>query len=318
MPEETVDPEAIARTHALIGPHIRRTPVIRTDGADLGLRRVDVTLKLEYLQHAGSFKARGAFANVLIRDPGEAGVVAASGGNHGAAVAFAARAVGVPATVFVPHTSSPAKVERIRGYGASLHLSGTSYADALAASRAWSRGHGALEVHAFDQHETLLGQGTLGRELSEQAPDLDTVLIAVGGGGLIAGVAAWYRSGIKVVGVEPAAAPTLTMALRAGHPVDAPAGGLAADALAPRQVGIRVFPIARDHVAEVVLVDDTAIHAAQETLWEVLRIVAEPAAATPVAALLDGVYRPEPGERIGVVISGANTTAVRFEPPPGP
>jgi len=318
VPEETVEPEAIARTHALIGPHIRRTPVIRVDGADLGLAPVDLTLKLEYLQHAGSFKARGAFANILIRDPGEAGVVAASGGNHGAAVAFAARAVGVPATVFVPHTSSPAKVERIRRYGAHLHLSGTSYADALEASRAWSHGHGALEVHAFDQRETLLGQGTLGRELSEQAPDLDTVLIAVGGGGLIAGVAAWYRSGIKMVGVEPAAAPTLTMALRAGHPVDAPAGGLAADALAPRQVGIRVFPIARDHVAEVVLVDDTAIHAAQQTLWEVLRIVAEPAAATPVAALLDGVYRPEPGERVGVVISGANTTAVRFEPPPGP
>jgi threonine dehydratase len=218
----------------------------------------------------------------------------------------------VPARIFVPAISSPAKVARIRGYGADLVVGGDRYADALAASEAWQRQSGALPVHAYDQAETLLGQGTLARELEEQAPALDTLLVAVGGGGLIGGIAAWYAGRVRVVGVEPEAAPTLTLALRAGAPVDAPAGGLAADSLAPRQVGALMFPIARAHVERVVLVSDDAIRAAQQQLWEAVRIVAEPGGAAALAALLAGAYVPRASERVGVVVSGGNTTAVDF------
>jgi threonine dehydratase len=308
-----VDRETIEQTAAAIRPHVRVTPILELSGADAGLDPVPLTLKLELLQHAGSFKTRGAFANLLTRPVPAAGVVAASGGNHGAAVAYAARRLGVPARIFVPVVSSPAKAARIRSYGAELVVGGERYADALAASEAWVRDSGALPVHAFDQPETLLGQGTLGLELSRQAPALDTLLVAVGGGGLIGGIAAWYAGGVKVVGVEPEAAPTLTEALRAGRPVDAPAGGLAADSLAPRRVGELMFPIARAHVAHVVLVADAAIRAAQQRLWEAVRIVAEPGGAAAFAALLDGAYVPEPGERVGVVVSGGNTTAVDFD-----
>ena len=308
----TIDRDAIAATERLIGPHIRRTPVIEIDGGDVGLAGARLCLKLELLQHAGSFKTRGAFANLLLRDIPKVGVVAASGGNHGVAVAFAARQQGVPARIFVPTISSPAKIARIRDYGADLVVGGERYADALAASEAWAAASGALPVHAFDQRETLLGQGTIGLELEQQAPALDTLLVAVGGGGLIGGIAAWYRGGIKVVGVEPEAAPTLTRALAAGRPVDAEAGGIAADSLAPRRVGERVFPIARRWVERVVLVPDDAIRRAQETLWAALRIVAEPGGAAAVAALLSGGYRARPGERVGVLLSGGNTVAVNF------
>jgi threonine dehydratase len=239
-------------------------------------------------------------------------VVAASGGNHGAAVAYAAMRRGVKARIFVPTVSSPAKVARIRGYGADLVVEGERYADALAASEAWVARSGALPVHAFDQEETLLGQGTLARELSWQAPGLDTLLVAVGGGGLIGGTAAWCAGAPRVVGVEPEAAPTLTKALEAGKPVDAPAGGIAADSLAPRRVGELMFPIAQAHVARVVLVSDAAIRRAQETLWEALRVVAEPGGAAALSALLSGAYVPGPAERVGVVVSGGNTTAVDF------
>jgi threonine dehydratase len=180
----------------------------------------------------------------------------------------------VPAKIFVPSISSPAKVERIRSYGADLVVGGERYAEALAASEAWAAKTGALPVHAFDQRETLLGQGTLGLELEAQAPDLDTLLVAVGGGGLIGGIAAWYRGRVRVVGVEPALAPTLSEALKAGRPVDAPAGGLAADSLAPRRVGELMFPLARDYVDRVVLVEDAAIASAQRTIWDALRVVA--------------------------------------------
>jgi threonine dehydratase len=204
------------------------------------------------------------------------------------------------------------KIARIREYGAELMVGGDRYADALAASEAWIKQAGALAVHAFDQTETLLGQGTIGLELTGQAPELDTVLVAVGGGGLIGGIAAWYAGRVKVVGVEPDAAPTLTAALRAGRPVDAPAGGIAADSLAPRRVGELVFPIARSHVDRVVLVSDQAIREAQHALWRALRIVAEPGGAAALAALLSRVYVPAAGERIGVLISGGNTSAVDF------
>ncbi|MEA2722707.1 MAG: threonine dehydratase [Gemmatimonadales bacterium] len=296
-----------------IRPHIRRTPVVELDGRDLGLGAFPLTLKLELLQHSGSFKARGAFANLLLRPVPEIGVVAASGGNHGAAVAFAAMKLGVPARIFVPTVSSAAKVDRIRSYGADLVITGERYADALAASESWAAESGAMPVHAFDQAETILGQATLGLELEDQAPDLDTIITAVGGGGLIAGLAAWYAGRHRVIGVEPELAPTLTRALEAGRPVDAEAGGVAADSLAPRRVGELVFPIARAHVAKVVLVTDQSIRGAQATLWSAMRMVAEPGGSAALAALLSGRYRPEPGERVGMVLSGGNTVAVAFD-----
>jgi threonine dehydratase len=308
-----IDRDAIEKTATVIRPYVRVTPILELSGADAGLGPVPLTFKLELFQHSGSFKARGAFANLLLRQIPPAGVVAASGGNHGAAVAYAAMRLGVRAKIFVPTVSSPAKIARIRSYGADLVVHGERYAEALAASEAWVCDTGALPVHAFDQAETLLGQGTLGLELTGQAPALDTLLVAVGGGGLIGGIAAWYAGRVTVVGVEPEAAPTLSEALKAGRPVDAPAGGIAADSLAPRRVGELMFTIARAHVARVVLVTDDAIRAAQHRLWEMIRLVAEPGGAAAFAALLAGAYVPAPGERVGVVVSGGNTTAVDFE-----
>jgi threonine dehydratase len=309
---DAITPALISRCESIIRPHIRRTPVIAVDAADFGIAPCPLVLKLELLQHSGSFKARGAFANLLTRKIPAAGVVAASGGNHGAAVAYAARQLKVPAKIFVPSISSPAKTARIRQYGAELVIEGDRFADAFAASEAWAQKSGAMEVHAFDQDETLLGQGTLALELAQQAPDIDTLLVAVGGGGLIAGIAAWYLGRIKVVGVEPIASPTLTRALAAGHPVDTEAGGIAADSLAPRRVGERVLPIAEKHVHSVVLVTDDAIRAAQEALWQTLRIVAEPGGAAAFAGFLSGAYKLSASERVGVVISGGNTAAVNF------
>jgi len=309
----TIDRETIAATYEKIRPHIRRTPVVEAEGADFGLAGGLLTFKLELLQHAGSFKTRGAFANLLLRQVPQAGIVAASGGNHGAAAAYAAMKRGVKARIFVPSISSPAKIARIRRYGAELEVGGERYADALAASEAYRQKSGALGVHAFDQRETLLGQGTLALELEQQKPDIDTLLVGVGGGGLIGGIASWYAGRVKVVGVEPELAPTLTEALAAGKPVDAEAGGIAADSLAPKQIGQLVFPIAQRHVAQVALVSDDAIRQAQRTLWEKLRVVAEPGAAAATAALLSVRYVPRPGEKVGVVISGGNTTAVDFD-----
>ncbi|HEX4241158.1 MAG TPA: threonine/serine dehydratase [Steroidobacteraceae bacterium] len=308
MSDPTIDPAAILRTREIIGPFVRRTPVLDIDAAELGLPTFRAIFKIELMQHTGSFKARGAFANLLLRDVPRAGVVAASGGNHGAAVAYAARRLGRPARIFVPSVAAAAKIAKIRDYGADLVVGGDRYADALAESRRWAMSSGALEVHAYDQAETLLGQGTVAAELDEQSARLDTLLIAVGGGGLLGGVAAWYRGRVRVIGVEPATAPTLTRALEAGKPVDAEAGGIAADSLAPKQVGQIMFPIARRHVEQVLLVSDEAILQAQKTLWNALRIVSEPGGAAAFAALLDGRYRPSPNERVGVVLCGANTS----------
>ena len=308
-----IDRASIERTYGLITPYIRVTPVVETSGTDFGLTAFPLAFKLELFQHAGSFKTRGAFANLLTRAIPAAGVVAASGGNHGAAVAYAAMRLGVKARIFVPTVSSAAKISRIRAYGADLVVTGDRYADALAASQTWTAESGALPVHAFDQEETLLGQGTLALELTRQAPGLDTLLVAVGGGGLIGGIAAWCAGGPRVIGVEPEAAPTLTRALAAGKPVDAPAGGIAADSLAPSRVGELMFPIARAHIARVLLVSDAAIRQAQDALWATLRVVAEPGGAAAFAALLSGAYVPVPGERVGVVVSGGNTTAVDFD-----
>jgi threonine dehydratase len=305
-------PGQIEATYARIASHIRRTPVIEVDSADFALNLSALTLKLEQLQHAGSFKSRGAFNNLLTRKIPPAGIVAASGGNHGAAVAFAAMKLGIPAKIFVPSVASPAKIQQIQAYGADLVVGGERYADALLASEAWISDSGALPIHAFDQVETLLGQATVGLELEQQAPKLDTLLVSVGGGGLIAGIAAWYRGKIKIVGVEPELAPTLTRAFAAGRPVDAEAGGIAADSLAPRRVGELVFPIARQFVSGTVLVTDEALREAQRSLWKNLRIVAEPGGAAAFAALLSGRYVAQLNERMGVLICGGNTTAVDF------
>jgi threonine dehydratase len=309
--------EGIENAERLIRPHIRRTPVIETLGSDFGLDSSTLIFKLEVCQHGGSFKARGAFANLLARAIPSAGVAAASGGNHGVAVAYAARKLGIPARIFVPTVSSPSKVERIRELGAALVIEGDRYADALAASEQWAEESGALQIHAFDQAETLLGQGTLGLEFEQQVPELDTLLVAVGGGGLIGGIAAWFadrieKRSIKIVGVEPETAPTLTYALRAGRPVDALAGGIAADSLAARRAGELMFPIAQKYVNNVVLVSDDSIADAQKNLWRTLRIAAEPGGAAASAALFSRRYQPREAERVGVVISGGNTTAVDF------
>jgi threonine dehydratase len=295
--------EAIAATERRIRPHVRLTPVIGEG---------NLVFKLELLQHSGSFKARGAFANLLTRKVPGAGVVAASGGNHGAAVAYAAQKLGMKARIYVPKVSSPAKIDRIRSYGAQLVVEGERYADALAASETWAAQSGALQVHAYDQEGALLGQGTVALELEAQAPDIDTLLVAVGGGGLIGGVAAWYEGKVKIVGVEPVLAPTLTRALQAGRPVDAEAGGIAADSLAPKRVGELMFPLARKYVTEVVLVEDADIQAAQKDLWDRMRLVAEAGGAAAYAALFSKKYRPEKNERIGVLVCGGNTTAVDF------
>ncbi|HEY2905895.1 MAG TPA: threonine/serine dehydratase [Vicinamibacterales bacterium] len=318
--EQPITAVRIAETDRLIRAHIRTTPVVAADGSDFGIPIDRVLFKLESMQHAGSFKARGAFTSLLSRPLPAAGVVAASGGNHGLAVAYAAHKLGVRAAIFVPSVASPVKIETIRRYGADLHIVGDLYADALEASRAWAAESGALSVHAYDSADTLLGQGTLGLELDQQVPALDTILVAVGGGGLIGGLAGYFSQRIasqrmKVVGVEPAAAPTLTHALRAGHPVDSPAGGIAADSLAPKRVGELNFTIAQQSVSQVVLVSDEEIGAAQAALWDRLRVVSEPGGAAAFAALLSGHYQPHQSERLAVIVCGGNTTAVRFEAP---
>jgi threonine dehydratase len=316
--QREVNAAAVIVMEGLIRPYVRRTPVLEVHGSDFGLEDGVLTFKLELCQHAGSFKTRGAFANLLTRDIPPAGVVAASGGNHGVAVAYAASRLGVGAKIFVPTVASPAKMAAISGFQAELVVIGDRYADALAASEQWAQDSGAMPIHAFDQPETLIGQGTLGLELDQQAEELDTLLVAVGGGGLIGGIATWFaerapgRRPVRIIAVEPEQAPTLSRALDAGRPVDAPAGGIAADSLAPRRVGELSFPIAQKHVDRVLLVSDSAIRHAQEQLWSRLRIVAEPGGAAATAALLAGLYRPAPGERVGVIVCGGNTTAVDF------
>jgi threonine dehydratase len=298
----TLTRERIVATAELLRPYIRRTPVIEADGADFGVDSIRLAFKLELLQHTGSFKPRGAFSNLLTHPIPTAGVVAASGGNHGAAVAFAAMKLGKPAKIFVPTVASRTKLERIRSYGADLVVTGERYYDALAASEQWAAQSGALPVHAYDQVETLLGQATVGLEFEEQCPSIDTLLVAVGGGGLIGGVAAWYSGRVKIVGVEPQAAPTLASALAAGRPVDVETGGIAADSLAAKRAGELMFPIAQRYVHNVVLVPDEAIQQAQAALWSVLRVAAEPGGAAAFAALLSRCYQPKSGERVGVVV----------------
>jgi threonine dehydratase len=316
--EMRITAERVAATERMIRPHVRKTPILEVSGSEFGLQCDRLLFKLELCQFAGCFKVRGAFSNLLSRTIPPAGVVAASGGNHGFAVAFAARQLGVPAAIFVPTVASPIKIANIRSCGAKLVIEGDRYADALAASRSWSAKSGALELHAYDSVETLLGQGTLGLELHQQAPELDTLLVAVGGGGLIGGVAAYYseliaQGRVRIIGAEPELAPTLTYALRSGHPIDSPAGGIAADSLAPKRVGELMFPIAQRSVNSVILVSDDDIRQAQQILWDSLRLVVEPGGAAAFAVLTSGKYVPAYAERIAVILCGGNTNAVNFE-----
>lgn len=299
--------DGITAAATRIAPYLRRTPVLALESDAFGLPG-QITLKLEFLQVTGSFKPRGAFNRFLSARIPQAGVIAASGGNHGLAVAHAARRLGVPAAIFVPTITAPTKLQRIRDADAEVVVGGATYAEALAASTARAEASGALVVHAYDQPEVILGQGTVGLELMEQAPALDTVLVAVGGGGLIAGIAlAYAQSGTRVIGVEPVLAPTLREALAAGRPVPVAVSGVAADSLGAREAGALALAIARDHVVRVLLVEDEAIRAAQRALWRELRIVVEPGGAAAFAALLCGTYRADPDERVGLVLCGGNT-----------
>jgi threonine dehydratase len=307
-----INRDAIAAIYNKIRSHIRRTPTIDVNPTDLGLPKgASLTLKLEHLQHAGSFKTRGAFANLLTRPETQpvpkAGVAAASGGNHGAAVAYAAKQLGHKATIFVPTISSPAKVQRIRDFGAELVVKGDRYNDALALCETFQKKKGALGLHAFDQHETLLGQGSVGLELDAQAPNIDTLLVAVGGGGLIGGIAAWYEGRIRIVAVEPETSCALHTALKGNAPVDVDVSGIAADSLGAKRAGALMFPIARAFVEQSVVVPDSAIKDAQLRLWKSLRLAIEPGGACAMAALLCGAYKPGPSERVGVLVCGANT-----------
>ncbi|MEM8687771.1 MAG: threonine/serine dehydratase [Pseudomonadota bacterium] len=304
MPE-LITKAAIEAAYERIAGRVRRTPVMALDGQAVG-HDTDLVLKLECLQHAGSFKPRGAFNSLLGAEVPEAGVVAASGGNHGAAVAYAASTLGHPAHIFVPEIASPAKINLIRSCGAEMHVTGARYADALAASEEYQAASGAKTIHAYNQVSTLEGQGTLGLELEDQAPDLDTVLIAVGGGGFIGGVASWYEGRVKIVGVEPETSRCLHAALEAGTPVPVSPEGVAADSLGASSAGDIMFPIAQRYVDHVALVSDEAITATQRWCWLNLRLASEPGGAAALAALLHGVYKQAPGERVGVVMCGGN------------
>lgn len=288
-----------------IAMHVRRTPVLALEEKAFGID-AKIFFKLECLQHTGSFKPRGAFNCILASTIPEAGVIAASGGNHGAAVAYAAQKLGHRAEIFVPVITPPNKVERLRQYGATINVTGNNYSEALAASRKRAAETGAVPIHAYDDARVLAGQGTLGMEIEEQVRGLDSVLIAVGGGGLIGGAAAWYQDRVRVIGIEPARAPTLHNALAAGKVVAVETGGVAADSLGARSVGDLMFPIAQKFVPQALLVADDQIIEAQRLLWQKLRLIAEPGGATALAALLSGVYKPHPGERVGVVLCGSN------------
>ena len=300
----TLNRTAITQAAKRIAPFIRKTPVM-----DIIVPGIDkpVCLKLELFQHTGSFKPRGAFNNLVGAKIPKAGIAAASGGNHGAAVAYAAKTLGIAARIFVPTISSPAKVARIAGYGATIVQEGANYQAAVGLCQDYVRESGAMNIHAYDMETTLAGQGTLARELDEQAPDLDKILVAVGGGGLIGGIATWYQSKSKVIGIEPETCNCLSAALAAGSTININPAGLAADSLGASSAGSLMFPIAQKYVSHVALVSDADIRNAQRYLWTNAQIVTEPGGAAAFAALLSGAYKPAKNERVGVIVCGANT-----------
>ena len=290
---------AAERTSGLL----RRTPLMVTHAL---WNEQLVEIKLEQMQHAGSFKARGAFNSLLSHPVPAAGVVAASGGNHGAAVAYCAGKLGLKAKIFVPELTGPAKMDLIRQYGAELVIVPGTYADALTAAEAWEAETGALQIHAYDTPETVEGQGTLFREWDSQGLEADTLLVAVGGGGLIAGAMAWFEGDRKIVGAEPEGCATLATAMKQGADAEITPSGIAADALGARRIGRICLALAVEQLIETAVVSDEAILEAQRLLWQKLRLLVEPAAATPLAALRSGAYRPEPGERVALLLCGAN------------
>jgi threonine dehydratase len=296
----------IAAAASRIEPHVRRTPVLDLAAGAFGVDG-PLTLKLELLQVTGSFKPRGAFNRMLTADVGPAGVAAASGGNFGLAVGHAARALGVRAEIFVPSTSPAAKIDKVRGTGADVRVIEGYYDDAAAAGQE-RRAGGTIWMHPFDQPEVVAGQGTIGAEIADQVPDADTVLVAVGGGGLIGGVASWFAgTRTRVIGVEPATCCSLHTAMAQGGPVEVPVSGRAADSLGARRVGDIAFAAAGEgHVDGVVLVDDAAILEAQRALWRELRLFAEPGGAAALAAVGVGAFEPAPGERVVVLVCGSN------------
>jgi threonine dehydratase len=301
----TVGRDDIRAARDRISPYVRRTPVVETGAGAFGLD-VPITLKLELLQHTGSFKPRGAFSKMLASEVPAGGVIAASGGNFGLAVAYAARRLGHRAEIFVPATSPVAKIDRVRAQGAVVRVVEGFYDDAAEVARERGAESGLLAMHPFDQPEVVAGGGTIGLELTEQVPDADTVLVAVGGGGLVGGIAAWLGDHVRVVAVEPETSCCLHAALEAGRPVDVAVAGIAVDALGTRRVGDVAFDIARRLVRESVLVSDDAIREAQRALWRELRLVAEPGGATAMAAITSGAYVAEPGERVVVLVCGGN------------
>jgi threonine dehydratase len=288
-----------------IRPHVRRTPVVELPVGTFGVA-APLALKLESLQPGGSFKARGAFHKLLASQVPAAGIVAASGGNHGVAAAYAARALGHKAEIFVPTVASPTKVARLKSYGAVVHQVGAVYAEARALSEKHAAETGALIVPAYEDEVVFAGAGSVALEFAEQAA-FDTLLVAVGGGGLIAGCAAAIGETVKIVAVETEGTPTLYEARRAGRPVEVAISGIAADALGASRIGVPNFEVTQKLVREAVLVSDDAVRVAQRALWEELRVVAEPSGATGLAALMAGAYKPARGERVATLVCGANT-----------
>ncbi len=306
--------DAITEAYHRIAPHIRHTPLLPLNANAFGLDAT-ILFKLEFLQHAGSFKSRGAFNGLLSSPLPKAGVTAASGGNHGAAVAFAARQLGVKAKIFVPEISSPIKIETIRSFGAEVVVGGARYDDAQAACNTYAEESGSLLIHPFDAPTTLAGQGTIALEWEADDALPDTVIIACGGGGLIGGIAAWWHNKVKIVGVEPEGSRCLHAALEAGGPVPVEVNSVAGDSLGAKRVGQMAFDIARAAVDHVALVSDDAIREAQKILWSDFRIMSEPGGAAALAALLSGAYKPQRGERVGVLLCGANvdpTTVIKI------
>src|SRR5581483_5068489 len=298
--------EHIQQATARIAGYVRRTPIIELEPSAWEIEG-RLALKLELLQHTGSFKPRGAFNTILSAgEIAQAGVIAASGGNHGAAVAYAARQLGHAAEIFVPESTPQVKLERLRGYGARVTMIGASYAEAYAASRVRATATGALQIHAYDEPDVIAGQGTLAQELDAQMTEVDSVIVAVGGGGLVGGIAAWFRGRAKVIAVEPERCPTLHRAMEAGEPVDVEVGGVAADSLGARRIGGLAFELARRYVDRVLLVSDDEIRRSQWALWDNLRVLAEPGGATALAALRSGKYRPAPSERVAAIVCGGN------------
>ncbi|WP_299349305.1 threonine/serine dehydratase [uncultured Shimia sp.] len=301
--------EIIAAEKRIAG-HVAKTPVGALDGFGLGY---PIEVKLEQMQHTGTFKARGAFNTLLSQDVPKSGLVAASGGNHGAAVAYAAHKLGHKARIYVPEMAGPAKVALIRDAGADLVVVPGAYSDALDQALAYETETGAMQIHAYDAPATVAGQGTLALEWENQGLQADTVLIAVGGGGLIAGAMAWFDGRRRVVAVEPETSYALNAAISAGEPVDVDVSGVAANALGAKKIGQICFDLAGSTGVESVLVTDAAITRAQEALWRETRQLVEPAGATALAALMSGAYQPEPGEKVAVLICGANITPDPFQ-----